>query len=104
MSHELRTPLNAVIGYSELLSLGVGGAISEKQGEYIGYIHQSGGHLLKLITDILDLSKIEAGQFVLHEETAQIGTLLDECLLMVRQRAVEKGLQLVAPPLKDLPA
>jgi signal transduction histidine kinase len=104
MSHELRTPLNAVIGYSELLSHGIGGPLADKQREYIQYIHQSGGHLLNIITDILDLSKIEAGQFVLHDETIRMGQLIDDCILMVRQRAVAKGLQLAVTIPHDLPA
>ena len=61
MSHELRTPLNAIIGFSEVLSERMFGEINEKQAEYIGDILESGRHLLSLINDILDLSKIEAG-------------------------------------------
>ncbi|MEO6994415.1 MAG: histidine kinase dimerization/phospho-acceptor domain-containing protein, partial [Lacunisphaera sp.] len=63
MSHELRTPLNAVLGYSEMLQREIGGELSQKHKEYAGYIHQSGSHLLKIIGDILDLSKIESGKF-----------------------------------------
>ncbi len=92
MSHELRTPLNAILGYSEMLTLGIGGTPSAKQKEYARYIHQSGSHLLSIIGDILDLSKIEAGQFVLYDEETPIAPLIDSCVLMVRERASAKGL------------
>ncbi len=94
MSHELRTPLNAVLGYSEMLELGIGGTLSEKHKEYVQYIHQSGSHLLNIIGDILDLSKIEVGQLVLHDEEAPITPLIENCILMVKKRAAEKGLLL----------
>jgi len=100
MSHELRTPLNAVLGYSELMMHGIGGALTKKQTEYLEYIHQSGAHLLNIISDILDLSKIEAGQFILHKEETNLRSLIDVCLLMLRERASAKGLNLAAdiPP------
>jgi two-component system cell cycle sensor histidine kinase PleC len=104
MSHELRTPLNAVLGYSELLTHGIGGQLSDKQAQYVEYIHKSGSHLLKIIADILDLSKIEAGQFVLYEEVAEIAALIDVCLLMIRERAAAKGLLLIEDFPQDLPA
>jgi signal transduction histidine kinase len=92
MSHELRTPLNAILGYSEMLALGIGGSLSTKQKEYAQYIHQSGSHLLGIIGDILDLSKIEAGQFVLYDEETPIAPLIEDCLLMVKEHASAKGL------------
>jgi len=94
MSHELRTPLNAVLGYSEMMQLGIGGMLSDKHKEYAQYIHQSGSHLLNIIGDILDLSKIEAGQFVLHYEETPITPLIDSCILMVKERAAGKRLRL----------
>ena len=103
MSHELRTPLNAVLGYSELLLHGIGGPIPEKQAQYVKYIHQSAGHLLKIISDILDLSKIEAGRFMLYEEVTEIASLIEVCMLMVRERATAKGLSLMEDLPKDLP-
>ena len=66
MSHELRTPLNAVIGFSEVLEQHMFGELNDKQAEYINYIHASGSHLLSLINDILDLSKVEAGHMELE--------------------------------------
>jgi signal transduction histidine kinase len=68
--------------------------LSDKHKEYAQYIHQSGGHLLNIIGDILDLSKIEAGQFVLHDEETTITPLIDTCILMVKERAASKGLRL----------
>ena len=94
MSHELRTPLNAILGFSEAMTMGIGGPLSEKQKEYAGLIHQSGAHLLGIISDILDLSKIEAGRVSLQEEMVKIPDLLDSCLIMVRERANQKSLKI----------
>ena len=94
MSHELRTPLNAVLGYSEMLEREIGGELSEKHKEYARYIHQSGSHLLKIIGDILDLSKIESGKFTLTEGETNIPSLIDECISMVSERAKNKGMRL----------
>jgi signal transduction histidine kinase len=94
MSHELRTPLNAVLGFSEAMAAGLGGTLSDKQREYANLIHQSGSHLLSIISDILDLSKIEAGRIVLQEQPAVIQDIIESCLIMVRERAAEKNLQL----------
>jgi two-component system cell cycle sensor histidine kinase PleC len=104
MSHELRTPLNAVLGYSELLINGIGGTLPPKQVEYAQYIHQSGTHLLNIISDILDLSKIEAGALALQEQPTEIDQLIETCMFMVRGRALSKGLQLqveIAPALPN---
>jgi signal transduction histidine kinase len=68
MSHELRTPLNAIIGFSELLEQGIAGELQPKQAEFVGFVLSSAQHLLELITDILDLSKVEAGRMELHVE------------------------------------
>ena len=103
MSHELRTPLNAVIGFSELLREGIGGPIADKQKEYVGHIHESGRHLLNIISDILDLSKIEAGQFELHEETVSLQPLIDMCITMVKERAAKKRLFLVGSVAENAP-
>src|SRR6185503_9973035 len=76
MSHELRTPLNAIIGFSEVLADGLMGEMTDQQRGYIGDIFNSGKHLLALINDILDLSKVEAGKMILDLESVQISSLL----------------------------
>ena len=94
MSHELRTPLNAIIGFSEVLSERMFGEINEKQAEYIGDILQSGKHLLSLINDILDLSKIEAGRMELEPSEFDLPSLIDNTLILVRERAQRRGITL----------
>ncbi|NNM82110.1 MAG: response regulator [Burkholderiales bacterium] len=88
MSHELRTPLNAIIGFSEVLKDGMVGELAEKQKEYIEDIFESGLHLLSLINDVLDLSKIEAGKMVLEDEPTEVSLLLGNCLSIVKERAM----------------
>jgi signal transduction histidine kinase len=87
MSHELRTPLNAVIGFSEVLLDRMFGEINERQDEYLRDIWNSGKHLLELLNEILDLSKVEAGQMVLEPSTFSVSSALEYCLTMVRERA-----------------
>ncbi len=94
MSHELRTPLNAVIGFSEALKDGLVGEMSETQREYIGDIFTSGQHLLSLINDILDLSKVEAGMMELELESVELAGLLANSLLIVREKAALQRIQL----------
>ncbi|TVT91133.1 HAMP domain-containing sensor histidine kinase [Pseudomonas sp. RGB] len=94
MSHELRTPLNAVIGFSEALKDGLVGDMSEVQREYIGDIFTSGQHLLSLINDILDLSKVEAGMMDLELEAVELAGLLANSLLIVREKAALQRIQL----------
>jgi signal transduction histidine kinase len=94
MSHELRTPLNAIIGFSEVLSQQMFGAINPKQGEYLGDIQTSGQHLLALINDILDLSKVEAGKMELQLTRFSLAAALESVLLMVRERAAGRGVAL----------
>src|SRR5476649_2081989 len=94
MSHELRTPLNAVIGFSEALKDGLVGDMSEVQREYIGDIFTSGQHLLSLINDILDLSKVEAGMMDLELEPVELAGLLANSLLIVREKAALQRIQL----------
>lgn len=88
MSHELRSPLNAIIGFSEVLKEGLAGDLSARQKEYSGEIFNSGQHLLSLINDILDLSKIEAGKMTLEPETVDLPLLLESCLAIVREKAL----------------
>jgi signal transduction histidine kinase len=94
MSHELRTPLNAIIGFSEVLSERMFGEINEKQAEYIGDILQSGQHLLSLINDILDLSKIEAGRMELELSDIDLPSTIENTLILVRERALRRGIAL----------
>jgi signal transduction histidine kinase len=94
MSHELRTPLNAIIGFSEVLSERMFGELNEKQEEYSKDIHASGQHLLSLINDILDLSKIEAGRMELELSDFHLPTALDSALTLVRERAGRRALTL----------
>jgi GAF domain-containing protein len=94
MSHELRTPLNAIIGFSEVLSERMFGDLNEKQAEYIGDILQSGQHLLSLINDILDLSKIEAGRMELELSDVDLPSIIENTLILVRERAVRRGIAL----------
>lgn len=95
MSHELRTPLNAILGLSHLLHQEIFGTLNAKQREYVSCIHGSGEHLLALINDILDLSKVEAGKEELSLALIQVQELCDYCLSIVRDRAISKGLQLL---------
>src|SRR5947208_15875594 len=94
MSHELRTPLNAIIGFSDVLLQGMFGEMSEKQTEYLQDILASGQHLLSLINDILDLSKIEAGKMDLDLADFPIPSAIDDALLLMRERAGRRGLPL----------
>jgi signal transduction histidine kinase/HAMP domain-containing protein/putative methionine-R-sulfoxide reductase with GAF domain len=94
MSHELRTPLNAIIGFSEVLSDRMFGELNDKQLEYLKDIHESGRHLLSLINDILDLSKIEAGRMELELSSFHLPGALANTLTLVRERAQRHGIQL----------
>ena len=90
MSHELRTPLNAIIGFSEVLLERMFGELNERQDDYLRDIWSSGKHLLELLNDILDLSKIEAGQMVLSRSEFAVRESLEYCLSMVRERALKQ--------------
>jgi signal transduction histidine kinase len=94
MSHELRTPLNAVIGFSRVLLRRVFGSLTDKQAEYLGDIHGSGQHLLALIDDILDLSRIEAGRFELEPGRFDLRAAIEQSVLLVRERASRGGVRL----------
>ena len=94
MSHELRTPLNAVIGFSDVLLQGMFGEMNEKQTEYLRDILASGQHLLSLINDILDLSKIEAGRMELDVAAFDLPAAIDDALLLMRERASRRGITL----------
>ncbi|MER7250488.1 GAF domain-containing protein [Kribbella sp. NPDC000426] len=94
MSHELRTPLNAVLGFSEVLLERMFGELNERQEEYLRDIHSSGRHLLELLNEILDLSKVEAGRMELEYSTFSLRELLDHTASMLRERAFAHGIDL----------
>jgi PAS domain S-box-containing protein len=94
MSHELRTPLNAIIGFAEVLKDGLTGELTPEQKGFVADIHGSGRHLLSLINDILDLSKVEAGAMKLDSEAIELGPLLQGTLSMVRESAMKRRIAL----------
>jgi two-component system, cell cycle sensor histidine kinase PleC len=100
MSHELRTPLNAILGFSELLSLD---AFAGKRVEYARLIHSSGAHLLGLVNDLLDISRIEAGRLELRNATVSIEELIADCAATVEPRVAAAGLRLVSRLEPNLP-
>jgi signal transduction histidine kinase len=104
MSHELRTPLNAVIGFAELIGMQVSGPIgSDRYLEYARDIRVSGEHLLKVINDILDLSRIEAGAIELREDVVDCRDLAHSCARLVRDQAVRSGLTMTVEAAPELP-
>lgn len=110
MSHELRTPLHTIIGFSELLREHMGGALNEKQSRFVSHINEAGQHLLTLINDILDLSKIEAGRLELHKETIEAAEGIEEVLASLRplgerkriviENQVEREMDICADPVR----
>jgi signal transduction histidine kinase len=104
MSHELRTPLNAILGYTELLIDGIYGELSQKAGDVMARIDRSGKHLLGLINDVLDLSKIEAGQLDLALADYSLAEVVNAVVTQVESLAAEKGLVLQAAVAPGLPA
>jgi signal transduction histidine kinase len=94
MSHELRTPLNAIIGFAEIIKSRSFGAASERYSEYAGDIHNSGTHLLALINDILNLSKLEAGKFQLQEQDVDLATTVDACIRLIEAQAYQSEIRL----------
>ncbi|WP_158046123.1 ATP-binding protein [Skermanella pratensis] len=103
MSHELRTPLNAIIGFSEMLESGYGGSLSERQASYTRDIHESGQHLLQIINNVLDMSKVEAGQYQLFETAVDIREVARTALSIVGGQARDRGLSLEMDMAADLP-
>ena len=104
MSHELRTPLNAIIGFSEIMNGEIFGPLGNEQyKEYVGDIHASGTHLLSIINDILDLSKVEADSYDLTEGELDVAQVLDACSRMIRTRAQSGELTLSVEIEPDLP-
>jgi len=103
MSHEMRTPLNPIIGFSEVLQTQAHGPLTEKQACYLGHIHQSGKHLLQLITDILDLSSVDAGTITLQCQPVPVSGALEGLVGLARGLANKKGQRLEATIAPDLP-
>ena len=95
MSHELRTPLNAIIGFSELIQNQIYGPLQKQYRDYAVIIHESGHHLLNLVSDILDIAKIEAGKFVLDIRDVDLTESVAYCIRLVKNRADERGIKLV---------
>jgi two-component system cell cycle sensor histidine kinase PleC len=103
MSHELRTPLNAILGFSEVMKCELLGPMQNANyKEYAANIHDSGRHLLQVINEILDLSRIEAGRYELHEEPVRLCEVVEDCLRLLHLRAESKGLQVVLEFAKGL--
>ena len=103
MSHELRTPLNAVIGFSELLEQQIFGGLNDKQRSYVGNVLVSGRHLLQLVNDILDISKVEAGRMDLAYERTPIGSIIDVVRSVIHAVAAKKGIELEVQVPPSLP-
>jgi signal transduction histidine kinase len=103
MSHELRTPLNSIIGYADMLSEGVYGELNEKQRDRLDRVRRNGQHLLQLINDILDLSKIEAGRMELDIEPVSLHDIINQCMGTFEPMALKKNLELVRDVPADLP-
>lgn len=105
MSHELRTPLNAILGFSEMMKDEVFGPLGDRHySEYSAHIHASGGHLLDIISDVLELSKIEAGKFVLQDSEISLPATVATVLRLIEPRANEKGITVDVDIAPDLPA
>ena len=103
MSHELRTPMNAILGYTELIMDHIYGEVPKKIGEVLERVQQSGHHLLDLINDVLDISKMEAGQLTLALNDYSLAEVVQTVFSAVESLAVEKGLALTVSLPADLP-
>ena len=104
MSHELRTPLNAIGGYAELLSLGLGGGVTDRQREYLGRIRKSQQHLMALINDILNFSRIEGGQITYEATEISVASVIDAVVPMIEPQAETKHLQITRQTVDDVVA
>jgi signal transduction histidine kinase len=101
MSHELRTPLNAVIGYAELLDLGIAGSLTPEQRQHVSRIRASGRHLLGLVNEVLDLAKVEAGKLSLHHGVSSAAHTVDAALALVQPMAEARGITIEAKRLGE---
>lgn len=103
MSHELRTPLNAVLGFAEMLAAEIPGVLNSQQASSVDAIHQAGRHLLSMINDVLDLSKVEAGRLELFETPVDLGDILSRVVTLMRAVARDQGVEIVYELPSDLP-
>ena len=101
MSHEIRTPINAIKGYAQLLELGVAGPLTERQREYLERLTTSSDHLLELVNDVLDLSKIDAGGLVVEQERTTTGRAIDAALQIVAPQADARGVRVASESAGD---
>lgn len=101
MSHELRTPLNAVLGYTELLDLGIAGSLTQEQRQQLGRIRASGHHLLTLVNEVLDLAKVEAGRLTVDNAVHRLADAVDAASVLVESQADGKGVLLTRVPEAD---
>jgi PAS domain S-box-containing protein len=97
MSHELRTPLNAIGGYAELIEMGLGGAVSEQQREYLARIRGSQQHLLRIINDLLNYSRIESGTVTYEQEPISLASVIETVTTMIGPQATNRGITLNVP-------
>ena len=97
LAHELKTPLNAIIGFADVMREGVFGKLPEKYADYIETIHQSGGHMLELVSNMLDISRIRAGGYTIKPEIIDARVVVTETIQMMRDAAREAGVSLIAP-------
>ncbi|MCL4475618.1 MAG: ATP-binding protein [Nitrospirae bacterium] len=102
MSHELRTPLNAIIGFSEIMADGMAGPLTEQQKEYLNDVIDSGQHLLNLINDILDLSKVEAGKMELEPSEFNLRELIERSLVMFKEKAMKHNIKIKTDVEKEI--
>jgi cell cycle sensor histidine kinase DivJ len=103
IGHELRTPLNAVVGFSEMMTTGIGGELSDTHREYAGLIHQSGKHLLEVVRMLLDMSRIEAGKFELQADPFAVDEIVPPCVNMVETMSQARSVRIATDIAPDLP-
>src|SRR5690606_34293937 len=103
MTHELRTPLNSIIGYTDMITAGIYGELNDRQLDRMGRVNRNGLHLLALINDVLDLSKIEAGRLELARSRVMISPLIDTVCVEAEPRITAKGLRLIRQVEPQLP-
>lgn len=104
MSHELRTPLNAIGGYAELIEMGLGGSVTDQQREYLTRIRGSQQHLLRIINDLLNYSRIEAGKLTYEREPVSLSSVIETVVGLIEPQTASRGITLSAPPCADVVA